>query len=337
MQDFFFEVIKDKVISHSEIVVILFEECNMSCVFCPQDHSSRVGQNENEILSKIGPISDFINRSKSTDFHIHVMGGELFQDRLIDAGYLQIYDNFMDLLSQKCIGKKLTFRFVTNLVNERPSILKNWVVARNLKLNVSFDFAGRFNKEQLSTFKGNIDFFKDHVNLISVVMTKQNINEFLKGDEYYNYLYENFDISWDHLLPGQNFLKVMMPTESEVFKFYEKCVNEYPRTINVENFFAKKTDQIKMSCTRGNSFTIMADNSTPVGCSGSVLMKDSKSQDLSGIIVIKNFIDQRDCFSCEFYSRCSFSCFVRNEYKDLINDLGDCAFRKIFKIVEEKK
>lgn len=336
-QDFFYEIIREKVIDHAEIVLILFEECNMKCVFCPQDHASKVGQSREEILSKADPVVKYIHGNmRTTDFHFHIMGGELFQDHLIEAGFLDVYAEFMETVREQCPGKNLTFRFVTNLITDRIADVAAFADKHDLKMNVSYDPVGRFNGQQLETFKRNIEAFEAYVNLISLVITKQNIERLLKGDEYHDYLYAKFPMSWDSLLPGQNFLKVMMPSASELFAFYELLLDKYPLTLNLDSFTGENT-QNKMACTRGNSFTVLHDGTIPVGCSGSVLMKEGKTQNLESTIIIQNFMKERNCFSCEYYKRCGFSCFIRNDYKDLKRDLDECAFKKVFRIVDAKR
>lgn len=335
--DFFYEVIKDKIIDYVEVVVLFFEHCNMSCVFCPQDHNDLLGASREEILSKCPKIIEFINQNPKKEFLLHIMGGELFQDRFIDQRFLNYYQEFIDTIkSSVSKDKEITFLFVTNLVYDQIEKVVEFCQKNNLKMNVSYDLVGRFNGEQLETFKRNIEIFKKYVNIISLVITKQNIDKLLKGDEYFDYLYKNFVCDWDKLLPGKNFNDSLMPKQSELFKFYKHLVDYYPKCNNVK-YFVNPDKKYKMSCTRGSSFTIMNDNSVPKGCSGSVLLKDPKTQELGGTKIIQFFVKEHDCFSCEYYNRCSFTCFIRNDYKNLVKDMDECVFKEVFKYVESKK
>ena len=98
----FYNVIDNKVVTYCEIVCCLFEHCNLNCVFCPQDHNSIVGANEQDILSKADIVSDYIiANQRSTEFAIHIMGGELFQDKWIDLGFINIYQKFIDRINQR--------------------------------------------------------------------------------------------------------------------------------------------------------------------------------------------------------------------------------------------
>ncbi len=333
--ELFYGVIKDKVIDWAEVVVNFFEHCNMSCVFCPQNHDNRIGQSKEEILQKVQPIADWINSRNNKEFHLHIMGGELFQDELIEQGYLDTYGQFIEEVNKLCPSKTLIFNFVTNLVLDKVDDLIEFNKKYNLKMSVSYDPAGRFNPSQFEIFKRNIEKFKPYVRYISLVITKQNISKLISGDSYHDYLYENFTMTWDHLLPGHNALKVMMPKESELYEFYKLLMDKYPRTVNVESFLGTAPTN-RMSCTRGSSFTIMYDNTVPKGCSGSILMKNNMTKNLEGTAIIQNFINERNCFTCEFYQNCSFSCFISSDYKDLTKDLDECVFKKAFKYAQIK-
>lgn len=335
-EDYFYEVIKDKVIDWAEVVVNLFEHCNMSCVFCPQDHNNRIGQSKEAILRKVGPIVNYINNNSYKEFHLHVMGGELFQDELIEQGYIDIYSEFIEQIQQQVAkDKQLHFNFITNLVYDDINSVIGFVNKHKLKMTISYDLAGRFNPAQFALFKKNVEVFKPYIKYVSLVITKQNVAKLIQGDEYHDYLYNNFTMTWDHLLPGHNSLKVMMPAESELYAFYKLLIDKYPKTVNVEAFLGDAPNN-KMACTRGSSYTIMFDDTVPKGCSGSVLMKNNATKDLESTIIIQKFIKERDCFGCEYYQKCGFSCFIRSDYKDLVRDLDDCVFRKSFKYVELK-
>jgi len=333
--EIFYEVIKDKIIDWAEVVCVLFEHCNLTCVFCPQDHNSRAYQTPIDILLKVDPIVKFINSRSVSDYHIHIMGGELFQDELVEQGFLDVYSEMINQIKSKVNpGKNLIFNFLTNLVYERNvDKVLDFYIQHDLKVPVSYDPSGRFNAEQLAIFKRNIEVFKPYVRHISLVLSKQNIDKVLKGDDYYDYLYDNFNMTWDHFLPGQTGMKAMMPKESELFAFYKLTIDRYPNTVNTRAFL-KDSKPDSMSCTRGSSFTILHDNTIPKGCSGAVFMKDHKTDNLEGTQIVENFIKERSCFSCEYYKRCSFSCFVSSDYKEMTKDLDECVFKKIFRYAD---
>ena len=335
----FYDVIDSKVVDYCEIVCCLFENCNFNCVFCPQNHSTIEYANEADIMAKAPVIANYINNNtRSVNFSIHIMGGELFQDKFIKDGFLDIYEKFTADIQARIKGdKNIIYNFVTNLgFTERPEVL-NFLVKNGFKFSISYDPHGRFNPTQLEVFKENLNIFKDHIRMVSVVMTKRSMRSIVDGNELYDYLYDNYPIDFDHLLPstGTKADRTIMPKESEVLEFYKVLVDRYPKCINIQPFTNGKP-QNKMTCTRGNSLTIMPDGSIPKGCSGSVLLKEYNTPDLGGTQIIENWVNKYNCFECDYFQRCPMSCFIKSDFKHLEDDLDDCVFRQTFKYRDEK-
>lgn len=337
LNDDIYKAISNKIILHSEIVVCLFEHCNMECIFCPQKHDNIVGASREEILSKVDSIVNYINNNKrSTHFKIHTMGGELFQDQWIEKGFLEIYSDFIkEINSRVDKGKEIEFNFITNLVFDNTDLVMQFIESNNLLISVSYDAKGRFSLAQFETFKRNIEIFKDKIRMISCVGTKQNMRAIINGNEYFSYLYDLFPCDWDSFLPSVPVSEKLMPAETELLEFYKFLVDNYPRCTNI-SYFTEDSVSNKMSCTRGNSYTVMPDGSTPKGCSGSVLLTSPASNDLFSGAIVEKFINTYDCFQCEFYKKCPFTCFIKNDYSKIKRDLGECVFKETFKYVKEK-
>jgi len=336
-----YDIIKSKIIDHSEIVINFFDYCNMTCVFCPQDHTDRVGTSSREIISKTNIVLDYIHQNKSTNtFLIHLMGGELFQDELISEGILNDYSDFIRIVNSNIPnGITVEYNFITNLVFKDTIPVLQFLDDNNLKIAVSYDPTGRFNSAQFKIFEKNIEIFKSKIRMVSTVMTKSNITKLYIGDSYYKYLYDLFTCHWDHLLVADGYSEILdnqLPTEREIRDFYIYLVDNYPRIINVEQFLTKVYQVNKMSCTRGNSLTIFSDNSIPPGCSGSVITKNSSIGYTGGSKIVNNFIDSNQCLSCEYYSRCNLTCFINNDYKNLVKDPGGCPYKGVFEYVESR-
>lgn len=335
----FYDVIDNKVVDYCEIVTCLFEHCNLNCIFCPQDHNSIVGSSRKEILAKAQTISHYINNNtRSVDFSVHIMGGELFSDYWLQKDYLLIYEKFIRLIRKNVKeDKNVIFNFVTNLVFERHHLVRDFLDRNGLKISISYDPHGRFNSYNNTLFKQNVERFKDRIRMVSCVQTLQNIKAIKHGDEYFDYLYSLFPVDWDHLLPstGKKSDLAIMPRESEVLKFYKILIDKYPKCRNIEHFTNGKSEN-KMTCTRGNSLTIMPDGTIPKGCSGSVLLKEYNTEDLGGTKIMENWVDKYNCFECQYFKRCPMSCFIKSDFKHLEDDLPDCAFRMAFKYADEK-
>ena len=331
-----YDIIKTKVIDHSEIVVNFFDYCNMRCSFCTQDHESKQGATREEILSKVAPILSYVKRNPSKNFLLHLMGGELFQDELINNGFLEHYASFINQLETQREDKTLQYNFITNLVFTEREKVKQFLDAFELNIAISYDPRARFSPTQLELFKENVEYFKPYIRIVSSVMTKQNMEAIINGDDYFDYLYSNFDIHWDHMLVGDDRLDMMMPTEEQTKLFYIHLVDNYPKCLNLQQFF-EKTKPLKMGCTRGNSFTIFADNSVPLGCSGSVVLKNAKTEDNWSSKIVHKFLDDKMCLSCEYFQRCHLTCFVHNDYAKLVKDPQGCPYKQVFDYVESKR
>lgn len=330
--DLLYKIIDSKVIDYAEIVVCLFDHCNLRCVFCPQDHNLLDGATEKEILSKVPGIVDWIkNNQRSKYFKLHIMGGELFQDQFIQAGFINYYQKFVDEINTQTQGldKHIVFNFISNLVFLETQPVLDFIENNNFKISVSYDTKGRFAPGQFDIFKDNIELFKHRIELISSVMTRQTMIAITEGDEYYDYLYKNFTCDWDSFLPSVEKSQFLMPKESESLAFYKTLVRRYPKCLNIRPF-VDTTPQNKMSCTRGNSYTVMYDNTNPTGCSGSALLRESNTEDLGSTKIINNFMEKYDCFSCEFFQRCPFTCFIKQDYKFLVDDEAQCVFKSTF-------
>lgn len=337
-----YKLISSKVIDWAEIVVCLFDHCNLTCSFCPQEHDSLIGTKQQEILSKSHIISKWINENTKTRyFKIHLMGGELFQDMWISQGHLDTYEELMKQIEEQVSRKDITliFNFVTNLVFDQTDPVLNFLDKHDLKISISYDPKGRFNNQQLGVFKHNVEIFKNKIEMVSLVMSQQNIKAITNGDEYFDYLYSNFTCDFDSFLPSVKTTMHMMPKESEVLNFNKLLIDKYPKCLNVQPF-VEETEQLKMGCTRGNSLTVLRDNTVPEGCSGAYYLNngvnESVSKDPFSVKISLNFFEKYNCFECEYFKRCPFTCFIKEDYEKLVRDVDGCLIKKTFEYAEEK-
>lgn len=331
------ELLKDKVPDYAEIEIFFFEHCNLRCVHCFQDHESTLGMTRESILGKIDLIDNFITNTPKEYVTLNIMGGELFQDWLFDE-FLPVYSEFVYAVNSiaERTNKTVRFNFVTNLL-ATDARFKDWLEQHKLKLSVSYDLSGRFNREQLALFKQNIEVYREYIEIICLVSTKQNINILLEqGDEYYDYLYSNFTCYWDQLTPGPTVPTELVPSESLYLKFMLHLVDHYPKCTNLEAFVNKQQFN-KMSCPSMNKLLIEANNNT----SSCRIQQHKTSNDFISIVditndaIIEKFVDDKGCLTCEYFQRCPFSCFVRNDWKRLVRDFEGCIYKETFRYVDK--
>lgn len=333
------QLISSKVPDYAEIEIFFFEHCNLRCIHCFQDHNSALGMSETLIMDKLLIIEQFFAKSPKTQVTLNIMGGELFQDQLMDQ-YLPIYTKFINGVMElsQAHNKIPRFNFVTNLLTTKHELFTAWLQQHQLMLSVSYDLSGRFNINQLLQFKHNIETYRNFINVICLVATRQNIKLLLdKKDKYYDYLYENFDCYWDQLTPGPTVPTDLVPSEKQYLDFLLFLVDNYAKCTNLEAFVNKQQHN-KMSCPSLNKLLIEADNST----SSCRIQQHKKTNDFvslasdSNDFIIEKWLDDKNCFTCEYFSRCPFSCFVRNDWARLERDFDGCIYKETFRHVDSK-
>jgi hypothetical protein len=315
--------------STGEIIVTLFELCNLSCLFCNQDHNSIEGIDN--ILGKIDQIKSTITllRTKGkTDFSIHLMGGELFSDELDDKVF-EDYKKLIQLINAYSIDQNIpiSVSIVTNLVWQKKDRIKDFLNQTGIKIMSSYDPAGRFNLNSLEIFKQNVLEFKDYIETINVVMTKPTIDKFIKNQiPFFEYLYDNFPVYFDQYGPEKN-QQLLMATDVQVRDFMKYLIDYWPNVLPVRNYFSKTKSQ--MTCM--DTFTVM-----PSGKSGGC----GKFEHLDKVIPIKliteqEWIDGYNCLECNHFNRCSLGCFMSNHVRDMRTQ-KECWLKEVYDYVDTK-
>lgn len=331
------ELLANKAPDYAEVEVFMFEHCNLRCIHCFQDHTAHEGMSEASIMEKADIIERFFERTPKQTVILNIMGGELFQDDLLDT-YLPIYSKFIYRLQKAaCLhSKQIRLNFVTNLLMTKHNVFINWLEEHGLKLSVSYDHSGRFNNDQYKLFKQNIDVYSKYVSLVCSVATAQNIKLVMqRSDPYFDYLYGKFDFYWDQLTPGPTVPTSLVPSERQYLDFMLFLLEHYPNCTNLEAFTNGKTTN-KMSCPSLNKLVVESNNNT----SSCRIQKHTQSQDFISIVdvtnvgIIQKWVDDKGCLECEYFNRCPFSCFVRNDWKRLIRDFDGCVYKEVFKRVD---
>lgn len=338
-----------------EIVIILFEYCNFACTFCPQDHNSKQGMDYESIVSKADLICEYINQNNfASDFVIRLIGGEPFNDEIIvGSDLMKAYRELADRVraGANLNGRRCDFIWISNfsMIECREDVLKFMEEQKDdTQFVVSYDLKGRFNKKNLETFKENIEIFAPYIRNINSVITKQNIEALLAGDEYYDYLYSRFDYSWDQYIKGDSLNNYAIPLESQVLEFYKVLADKYPRVEYIVPFLREPDISTTMHtlCSRGNGAAIDWDNKIiPEGCVGSHYLRKFKTPAFVGHNgpdnfidnTLTSFLDKYNCHACEYYQRCPMMCFSGIKAGNMIQDMDTCINKELFKYVDSKR
>lgn len=310
-----------------EKYVYLTEECNLSCVFCWQDHNKKT--NNSAILQTLNNI--FTEKVDVPTLY-NVMGGEIFADFIEDFVIEKFYN--------KDNNENKTFNWLTNLIiniDRFEQFISN--APSNYIWSTSYDPCGRFTSVQKQEFINNVFYLKSKniiPHTISIVLTNQNIDAILNGDDVFHMLYQaDFKIFFDFLSPIENNFSALFPTESTIEKFFKFLIEYYPKCGPINEWHALIPQ--KASCR--NSQIIGFDNIN-TNC-GNVQINTNKKLiplvDLGSYNLQVSYIQKRNCFSCKFFDVCPLGCFLNHQtdgYMDLPE--GECGYRNVLNFIETR-
>jgi radical SAM protein with 4Fe4S-binding SPASM domain len=339
------EVIRDtKYNPEGELIVILFEQCNLTCQFCPQDHNSKVGIDSVEEKSQvIAKALDVLKSKGKRTCSINFMGGELFDDSLPDEIFLK-YENLIakvKLYSEK-INLPINMHIASNMVWNKTQRVIDFIKRVNIPIAASYDPAGRFNQHTLEIFKENVMLFKEYIGQIGVVMTKPNIAKFMKGDiPFFKELYDNFEIVFDHYThtPKAD-INFLMPTDVSLRDFFMHMIDNWPKCqpfvetadSNLQPMFCMQTAYVFPDSSVGSCGTFETGLKPLIDKTGNTTRITISP--LEKKIEGKWFSDY-NCIECEHLQRCSFGCFLNNHIKDSRTQEA-CWLKEVYDYVDNK-
>lgn len=333
---------------HGELIVILFEYCNLSCLMCSQNHSDKTGMFQ--IRDKIEYVKksiDGIRAKGKTSVIINIMGGELFADQLPDS----IFDDYSFLIeSVREYAQEINFpteiQISTNLVYDKVNRVKEFLDKTNIKISVSYDSTGRFNIDDFSKFKCNIENFKTYINQIGSVMTLPTMKKLMSNnDTYFKYLYDNFSIVFDHYSPevfgyktientfnGQLTVDKLNPKDVDLRDFYKFMFDNWPKCYPFSDLVKKGNNM--MSCM---STVTVTPNSSITSCEKYEIDNEVKPIKImfSNLNKMKDkWLDDYDCFSCVHYQRCTMGCFAVHLKSSRTQEV--CWLKEVYDYIDEK-
>jgi len=313
-----------------EIIVTLFEFCDLTCLFCNQDHDSVVGMDT--VVDKFQQIKSAIDSLRlkgKKRVAVHIMGGEVFSDKVDD----KLFDDYATLVNllrehQKTINFPIEISFVTNFIWTKRERIEKFVEENDIQIMTSYDPSGRFNTNTLQTFLSNVEYFKDRIESVNVVMTKPNMEMFIKDNvPGFEFLYNNFTVFFDHYGPGVN-NKFLSPKDHDLRDFMIYMVDNWP---NCEPFksFPEKKKTLKMACME--TLTIMPDGYWG-GCG---LFEHLEKKIPPKNVNEQKWFDDYNCLECEHLNRCTLGCFMSNHVNEMRTQ-EECWLKEVYDHVDEK-
>lgn len=325
--------------SQGEIIVTLFEDCNLSCKFCNQDHDSQVGMDN--IRGKADDIIraiELLRKMRKETFSIHLMGGEIFQDKFPDSLYAE-YQELVEQVHAYCFanGYAVEFVFVSNLIHFNTNRVKDLIcrltdLGIRSELGTSYDPSARFSPSDLIVFAKNLEIYRNYISVVNVVLTAPNIRKFLNGNvPHFDYIYEHFDVFFDYYTPEDNF-ETMSPKDHELRDMFVFLAENFPKAHPVVGWMENESNP--MSCQ--STYTIQPD-----GRAGrcTILLNNFQKQQAPHTAgeMEHEFVTKMDCLSCEYFSRCGLGCFLQQHFNGPNRTMNDCWMKDVHRRISEVK
>ena len=332
-------ILESKRPSIGEIELTLFENCNIECDFCFHDVKSTVGLSRGEMFSKLTLIDQFMEERRGTVdlIQVNIVGGELFQDRWIGSLCNDYYDlalGIKDLATR--YGFDLRIVWVSNFLFAKREVVRNLIL--NLRqehvdthLIVSYDFEGRPMSKR---YRDNIKWFGPHyIGSVNLVGTVDSINAFMRNDDdYFKWLYENFNVYFDDFIPDKG-SDDLVPPDSLMYEWYKFIADHYPRIQPVADLIKKEFNE--MHCLSLTKLTIFPDNRTS-NCrwhryDQGDFCTELNLHDNTGMM--QNYLDELGCVSCDYFNRCGFRCFTQWDWRNRKADMKGCPMKAFFNYI----
>jgi radical SAM protein with 4Fe4S-binding SPASM domain len=338
-------LLDEKSPGRTEIEVSFFQYCNFHCSFCWQDSADETGVDT--IVEKADQVIEYLSEWKDLkdEVYIAMTGGELFLDGVDNYyDYRQFVLKINDFFSAKYPDKSISFTFITNLSftesKKVKAFMDNLRKEASVGIATSWDPTGRpFNTEIKSQFHENLLYLKGYIYGVTFVLTAPTINKLLRGDlSYLDFLYDNYTTDFDYYVPTGASAR-LMPSDHEILNFLRMIYKRYPKMGLMEAWRLGEKNPI--SCNSLNKITLLPDGSLTTcrqveydsGDFSTPIEIDSNSN------ITHSFMEENECLSCEFYDKCTFSCFVMADSKQYKKKktLSECLYKILFKEIRNDR
>lgn len=327
-------LLRNKRDNQQEYTIHLFEFCNLNCSFCWQDHSNINGIDT--VREKLKPIEDFLKTEERDRVVFNIMGGEIFADDILSETLAQEYIDFANQIKSLCLEyeKQCAINWVTNLVFTKTDLVRK-ILNNGGSLVTSYDSRGRFDRGSKKIFLENLYAFRDFVEGVGIVLTKQNAQHLShRVDETFQQMYDDgFYIYADYYMPDEN-AKHQAPTDQDLLDFFKKAIDVWPKIHPIADWIEKEENFI--SCRTSK---LVLDDGTMCFC-GNLVQEDqsmysSDIQKMDNNEIENRFLEKYDCASCEFFRRCTLGCFMQHDYK-WREELPECVYKLAFRYIDMK-
>ncbi len=321
----------------AEIEIHLFENCNIACGYCSQDHND-AGPNQESFDRKKKLAKQYMAKLSwdSENCRISLMGGELFQDKF-DSAVWEMYEKLVvDLYTEakKWFSGQVVIGATTNFLFSDDWLLEVLIYELknnhgiDFRLKTSYDMKGRpFTDRLTQNFMKNLTLFRRFTDSISVCLHKPNIQAMIKGeDSILKLISYDTELCFDWYIPdGKNDAKYF-PTDEECKQALLHIMKEYPESSPVREMLAGEIGQVQ--CCSENRVLIPA-NEIVSNC---IYLPNQYKNPMNRETTYDKattFIKEQGCTECPHFMSCSLYCYASSDYAKRIQN-ANCFIREAY-------
>lgn len=290
-------------------LIYLFDDCNMKCQFCAPnaEHNKHfVHYNKDQVLSYADDIKSILPLFYDpNNIDITIIGGELFVNKVDWNVYHQLFDQLNRVTNNRC-----HIQIISNFLFDHPEKVLDLIQKYNIKIDLSFDFVGRYTKQwMIPKVLENVRYLASHNITVNVIttMSKPSIDALINRGENYSAfisLYENpmCNIQLGEYIDMTDWLGYPDPfkvTSDDLVRLFKHLIEYYPQIKDVQ--------QLKTNLTKKRLFEYR--------CGEIYISKDNIGYCTKDFLQRKQtVISNNNCFSCNHFKYCSLICY-KSGYK----------------------
>ena len=339
-----------------EIACMMFENCNLKCKFCFENHINKTIDTD-----YIRNIPDIIDKHFTHEYekykdqiqtvYIMLWGGEVFYDALSDEvfdSYYDFVDKTNELFATKFSTVKVQFSWLTNGVFKRIDRVLDIVMYSKGIINFSYDPVNRFSTErQRDLMANNAKLFKSFCgDKVSITLTKDSIKGFIEKDyllKVFNDLGYNLDVNYYIANPNW---KDLLATDDEIASFFIWAINNKLYNMKVlEKIFRSYLGQRQSPYCNCLWCSQITHGEWSIDCAkcSSVLPAsdfygryvDEMTEENTNQIKASLGIMKRGCLYCKYYNICQYPCWISIVFHGFKSE--NCFYKQIYEYLDNHK
>jgi MoaA/NifB/PqqE/SkfB family radical SAM enzyme len=347
-----------------EVSCCLHTLCNLSCRFCFETEcgGERGVRKVNLDYIKTLPakvVEAAVPQMKKHGYKVlrlGIWGGELLADSLPDFIF-DVYAEFISDIRQKMKEMapecEVKVGVLSNGVFTKRERVEAFLDATDSILSFSYDPVDRFStEEQRKVWFDNYKYFENRLTGVSITLTKNTIDAYIKGDEVYEQLSDVIPVEINYYSPRLDH-EEYLTSDDDIFKYYKWCLDTGKFNISgIESILQCRIKEtapmIEKVCSCKSCYSFSEEFENDYGksyISNCIDLTPFPLEDFYGEYADKvddqNCSDvkstmgmmKRGCLSCKYYDYCQMMCWTLLLFKEY--QMTTCPLKKIYEYIEE--